>query len=391
MELLRATRAEINLDNLKHNIAVARSLVGDDVEIMAVIKSDCYGHGAAVMMEYMMKYGLRHFGVASLNEALELRRAHREGDILVLGLTPDHLLHYCVKANIVQTVCTLHQAQLLSACGSAEIPARIQIKVDTGLHRLGMAPTEENMDVVAAIATLPNLRIEGIFSHMALRTPETGPRQDAIFREFVAGCEARGVCFPFVSICDGNALLRHPELHHNLVRPGSLLFGFGKGCNALRPLMELKSQVVHLHRLPAGEPLGYVLRTKPADGEPKLIQDGSVDHERLIATLPFGFVDGVPRALSNGKGWVVIRGKKCPFAGLLAMDQCMVDVTEVADVAVGDDVVIFSHHGEAMGYVEAAALCDFNKNGLQAALARRVPRVYFENGAEVVCSDYLLR
>ena len=174
MEHLRSTRAEINLDNLKYNIGVLREELGPDVEPMAIIKADCYGHGAVIMMEYMMKYGLRYFGVASLNEALELRRFHKDGEILVLGLSPDSILHYGVENDIVQTICSLHQAEVLSALGK---PAKVQIKVDTGMHRLGFAPTEENMDVVAQIAKLPNIVIRGIFSHLALETHDDDYRQ----------------------------------------------------------------------------------------------------------------------------------------------------------------------------------------------------------------------
>ena len=172
MEHLRSTRAEINLDNLKYNIDRCRQEIGPDVEPMAIIKADCYGHGAVIMMEYMMKYGLRYFGVASLNEAMELRRFHKDGEILVLGLSPDSLLHYGVENNITQACCSLRQAKILSECATAEKPAKIQIKVDTGMHRLGFAPTEESMDIVKEIFALPNLDIVGVFSHLALETRE---------------------------------------------------------------------------------------------------------------------------------------------------------------------------------------------------------------------------
>lgn len=140
MEQLRGTRAEINLDNLKHNLQILRDTIGPDVNIMAIIKADAYGHGAVKVMEYMLKYGIRYFGVASLNEAMELRRVYKEGEILVLGLTPGRLLHHCVENNIVQACCSLEQAKILSACATQECPAKIQIKLDTGLHRIGFAP-----------------------------------------------------------------------------------------------------------------------------------------------------------------------------------------------------------------------------------------------------------
>ncbi|MBQ6711029.1 MAG: alanine racemase [Clostridia bacterium] len=376
MEHLRSTRAEINLDNLKYNIDRCREEIGPDVEPMAIIKADCYGHGAVVMMEYMMKYGIRYFGVASLNEALELRRFHKEGEVLVLGLSSDYMLKYGVDNNITQACCSLRQAKLLSEYATAEKKAKIQIKVDTGMHRLGFAPTEESMDIVKEIASLPNLDIVGVFSHLALETKEDDYRQWKLFQQFIDGCEARGVTFPFKSINDGIGTIRYPEMRYNMVRPGSFFYGFNPHLSDLKPLMELKSEIVHLQVLPANEGIGYGL-------------DDAADHDRIIATLPFGYVDGVPRAMSHYQGWTSVKGVKCPFVGLLCMDQAMIDVTDVPDVAIGDEVVVFSANKGGMTYPEGAKISNFNRNGLQAALPRRVPKVYFENGVEVAYRDYL--
>lgn len=377
MEHLRTTRAEINLDNLKYNIGVLRQELGPDVEPMAIIKADAYGHGAVMMMGYMMKYGLRYFGVASLNEALELRRAHKDGEILVLGLSPDHLLHYGAENNIIQTICSLRQAKRLSEdCGRLGITGRIKIKVDTGMHRLGFAPTEESMDIVAEIAKLPNLKLDGIFSHLALETHDDDYRQWARFQQFIEGCEKRGVTFPLKSIDDGIGAIRYPEMRYNMVRPGSFFYGFNPHIPTLRPVMELKSEIVHLQVLPAGEGIGYGL-------------DDKADHDRVIATLPFGYVDGAPRALSHYQGWCSVKDVKCPIVGLMCMDQAMIDVSDVPDVQIGDEVVVFSQEHNAMTYPEGAKITNFNRNGLQAALARRVPKVYFEEGKEVAYRDYL--
>lgn len=377
MEHLRTTRAEINLDNLNYNIGVLRQELGPEVEPMAIIKADAYGHGAVMMMGYMMKYGLRYFGVASLNEALELRRAHKDGEILVLGLSPDHLLHYGAENNIIQTICSLRQAKRLSEdCSRLGITGRIKIKVDTGMHRLGFAPTEESMDIVAEIAKLPNLKLDGIFSHLALETHDDDYRQWARFQQFIDGCEKRGVTFPLKSIDDGIGAIRYPEMRYNMVRPGSFFYGFNPHIPTLRPVMELKSEIVHLQVLPAGEGIGYGL-------------DDKADHDRVIATLPFGYVDGAPRALSHYQGWCTVKDVKCPIVGLMCMDQAMIDVSDVPDVQIGDEVVVFSQEHNAMTYPEGARITNFNRNGLQAALARRVPKVYFEEGKEVAYRDYL--
>ena len=373
MEQLRSTRAEINLDNLKYNIDVLHSEVGPNVEPMAIIKADCYGHGAVIMMGYMMKYGLKYFGVASMNEALELRRFHKEGELLVLGLSPDSLLHYGPDANIVQTICSLHQAEVLSSGGKK---AEIQIKVDTGLHRLGFAPTEENMDIVAKIARLPNIEIRGIFSHLALETRDDDYKQWNLFENFIKGYEKHGVTFPFQSIDNSIGAIRYPEMRYNMVRPGSFFYGFNPHISTLRPLMQLKSEIVHIFKLPANEGIGYGL-------------EDAADHERTIATLPFGYVDGAPRALSHYNGWCLVKGVKCPYVGLICMDQAMIDVTNVPDVKIGDELIVFGSEPGAMTYPEGAAATNFNRNGLQAALPRRVPKVYYEGGRIVAYRDYL--
>ena len=373
----RSTRVEINLDNLKYNIDVCRQAVGPDVEPMAIIKADAYGHGAVVIKRYMMKYGLKFFGVASLNEAMELRRDSSEGEILVLGLSSDSLLRYGADYDIVQCISNYRQAKILSDyCVESGKTGKIQIKVDTGMHRLGFAPTEENMDVVAEICKLPGLEVRGIFSHLALETHDDDYNQWHLFQYFIDGCEARGCVFPYKSINDGIGTIRYPEMRYNMVRPGSFFYGFNPHLDYLKPVMSLKSEIVHLQNLPAGVGVGYGL-------------DDAADHERILATLPFGYVDGAPRALSHYQGWCEVKGVKCPFVGLLCMDQAMIDVTEVPGVAEGDEVIIFSDDGVSMNYPEGAKITNFNRNGLEAAVPRRVPKLYFENGKLVEARDYL--
>jgi len=340
---------------------------------MAVIKADAYGHGAVMMMGYMKEMGVRRFAVATLNEALELRRVHKDTEILVMGLTPDTVLHRAAEENVILTIESLRQAKILSGLG---IPSRVQIKMDSGMHRLGYTLTEEHMDEVSVICKLPNVQVDGIFSHLALRDREGDLWQWNQFSEFVAGCEARGAVFPFKSICDGIGTMRYPEMQLNMVRPGAFFYGFNPVDTTLEPIMELKSEVVHLTKVPKGEGLGYDL-------------DDVADHDRLVATLPFGYIDCCPRAMSHYHGWVSIRGKRAPFIGLLCMDQSMVDVTDIEGIALGDEVVIFSNFHDAMSYPIGAKIADFNRNGLEALPSRRVPRVYLRGGKEVGYRDYL--
>jgi len=373
-EHLRNTRCEIDLDKLERNVNKLFAHLGPDVSPMAVIKADAYGHGAVMMMGYMKEMGIRHFAVATINEALELRRVPRDTEILVMGLTPDNILHYGAENNIMLTIESLHQAQVLDALG---VPSRVMFKMDSGMHRLGLTLSEENIAQVVAASRLRNVRIDGIFSHLALKDRESDLLQWDRFTRFIAGCEAQGAVFPIKSICDGIGTMRYPEMRCNMVRPGAFFYGFNPVDTTLEPIMELKSEVVHLTRIPAGEGLGYDL----AD---------VADHDRVVASLPFGYIDGCPRAMSHYRGWVSIREQKAPFIGLLCMDQSMVDVTDIPGVCLGDEVVIFSQFHNAMSYPEGARIADFNRNGLEADAARRVARVYLRGGREVGYRDYLM-
>lgn len=373
MELLRKTRVEIDLDALGHNVEVVRNALRPGVEMMAVVKADAYGHGAANLCRYMMEYGVRRFAVAALNEAVELRRALPEAEVLVLGVTPDELLPVAAKNRITQTVFSFRQAKILSDCG---VNAKVHLKLDTGMHRLGFVPNEASLAEVARIFALPSLEIEGIYSHLALTDHEHDLLQFRRFTEFTDAMAERGMRVRFRHICDGIGTVRYPEMQLDMVRPGAAFYGFNASL-PVRPIMTFKSVVGRVHTVPAGDGVGYDM-LEPAD------------HDRVIATLPFGYSDGCPRAMSHGAGYLTVHGQRARYIGLLCMDMCMVDVTGIENVCEGDEVVIFGSGEQDMTFPAAAGICGFNRNGLQSNIARRVPRVYLRGG-EVVCArDYLL-
>lgn len=364
MKLLRVTQARIDLDALQNNVETVRAWA--QTELMAVVKADAYGHGAPAMMHYMLGMGVRHFAVASLNEAVELRRRNPTGDVLILGHTPDALLPEAAACGAAQTVFSLHQAEILSALGGG---AKIHIKLDTGMHRLGFSPDEKSLEEVERIFALPGIEVEGIYSHLALKDEESDLRQFALFTAFTEEMEKRGLHVRYRHICDGIGNYRYPRMHLDMVRPGGAFYGFNE-LPGLRPVMTLRSQVASLCRVPAGEGVGYDL-LDPAE------------HDRVIATLPFGYSDGVPRNLSHGVGHVVICGKRAPIVGLMCMDMCMVDVTGIENVSEGDEVFIFGGHELALTFPQTASLCNMNRNGVQSGIARRVPRVYLRGGRVV--------
>lgn len=369
MDRFSLTRCEIDLDRFEHNIQLVKSLAGDSTP-MAVIKANAYGHGAAVLMRKLFTSGIRYFGVANIGEAMELRRTFHRGSILVLGYTPENLMHYAAEYDVALTVFSLRQAEALNAVGQ---PISIHIKLDTGLHRLGFDLTEQTVREIKEISQMENIHIEGIFSHFAQGSKEDDMKQLERFNDMCARLEAEGIELGFRHISDGVALGKYGPRNLNMVRPGAIFYGYGPGA---LPIMTLRSQVIFVHKVPAGDGISYGLTDK-------------CDHDRVIATLPYGYSDGVPRVLSNGVGHVTIRGKKAPYVGVLCMDMCMVDITDIPEVREGDTVTVFGSGEGDFTFTEAAKLCGVNVNSLLSGIARRVPRVYYEKGEEVMFTDYL--
>ena len=362
MNILRTTQAHIDLDAMQGNAdavwAATRS------EVMAVVKADAYGHGAPEIAGFLSQLGVQRFAVAALSEAIQIRRRCPDADVLILGFTPDALLPAAVECGAALTVFSLRQAGILSALRKK---ARIHIKLDTGMHRLGFTPGEAALEEIAGIFALPSLAVEGIYTHLALRDRENDERQFAAFTAFAGELERRGLHAGLRHVCDGLGMARYKHMHLDMVRPGIALYGYGE-LPGLRPVLTLRSQVACVRTVPAGDGVGYDL-LDPAGSD------------RRIATLPFGYSDGVPRQLSRGAGHVVIRGRKAPYAGLLCMDMCMVDVTGIPGVQPGDEVFVFGGHPDAMTVPQAAAVCGMNRNGILSGIARRVPRIYTGGGA----------
>ncbi len=369
MDRFSMTRCEIDLDRFGQNIETVKALAGDATP-MAVIKANAYGHGAAVLMRKLFSRGIRHFGVANLGEAMELRRTFHRGNILVLGYTPPHLMHYAADYDVALTVFTIEQARALHEQGA---PVKIHIALNTGMHRLGFDPCEQTVEEVAEIARMDNVTIEGVFTHFAKGSEASDRRQVEVFRDITSRIEARGVALGHKHVSDGIALTKYGSWGFDMVRPGALFYGYGPG---VEPIMSIRSQVIHVHTVPAGEGVSYGLTD-------------AVGYDRIVATLPYGYSDGVPMGLSNGRGFVTVRGRRAPYVGLLCMDMCMVDVTDIPGVRVGDPVTVFGDDVDELSFAEAADKCGVNVNSLVSGIARRVPRVFLEHGEEVEMQDYL--
>lgn len=361
--LLRDTYVQVDLAALAGNMDAIRAMVGPEVAVMPVIKANGYGLGAVGIAPTLLAHGACCLAVATLTEALELREAYPDAPLFILGHTPDRLLPIVARERITQTVFTAAQGKLLSeAAASLGRKAKVHLKVDSGFHRLGTEDVEE----LYSICQEPNLEVEGIFSHLALAGEEEDAKQYARFLAVVDALEARGVSFRYKHLADSIAAVDYPEYRLNMVRPGALVYGlrgFHKGYIEVKQAVSFLTRLSQVRRIQKGEGVGYdYLWRAPEDTR--------------VGTVPFGYADGYPRNMRD-KGYVTIRGVKCPLIGVLCMDQCMVDLTNVPDAQEGDLAVIYGDGtNNTMSIQEASELAGTNKNEIVARLLPRPQRVY---------------
>lgn len=375
--LIRNTWVEINLDNMKNNIKQAKKLIGGKTKLAGVLKADAYGHGAIYSAKTMIENGVEMLAVACITEALELRRYYREIPILIMGHTTDQQIPLAIKNNITMTIYSLEQARLISKIGKdLNKEATIHIKIDTGMNRLGLKVEEETVNIIENMAKLNNIFIEGIFSHLALKSKEADQEQYSLFMELVDELEEREIRIPIKHICDGIAMTKYPHMHLDMVRVGSYLYGgqphYVDRSNT-RPVMSFKTQIAHIKEIDKGEGVGYGYSFV-------------ADRKTIVGTLPVGYSDGYLRCIQE-KGEVSVLGKRAPIIGKICMDQMMVDLTNIKEAKLGDIAVLI---GEDISVLEVADYASTNRNEILSAISRRVPRVYIENNKIIDIIDYLL-
>ena len=379
--------AKIDLDAISHNIALVKRKIPDGTKLMLVIKADAYGHGAvAIAREFEGEAD--YFGVAEMNEALELRYAGIRKPILILGYTSPFLFEKALKNSITLTMFQYENIEALSATAQRlGIEAKIHFAVDTGMSRIGFGVSERDADLAARAAKLPLIRVEGIFSHFAMAdaTDKTSAEQQReLFERFLAMLTARGVSAPIRHL-DNSAGILSFENGYEMVREGIILYGLYPSeevCSQVgdfydfRPAMELITHISHIKTLDAHHGISYghtYITEKPL----------------RVATIPVGYADGYPRALSN-RGEVLIHGKRCPVLGRICMDQMMVDVTDVPEARPEDSVVLVGKDGGEVISVEEVADAAYSFNyEFVCGIARRIPRVYIRGGEVVLQNLYL--
>ncbi|MCC8149917.1 MAG: alanine racemase [Lachnospiraceae bacterium] len=370
--------AEINLDHFEHNLDEIRRLISPDTKICAVIKADGYGHGAVMLVHRMeTREEIWGYAVATVEEAVILREAGMKKPILILGYVFDEDVDTLIDLDIRPTVFSYAAAEKLSAAAvRKKRSVKIHIKLDSGMGRIGFPCTEESAEVIAQIAALPHSKIEGIFSHFA-RADETDKSYANLQAErfsFVVDClEKRGVQIPIRHISNSAGIIDLPQYNLDMVRAGIILYGLWPSDEVLkeridlRPVLTLKSHVVHVKTMEDGETIGYGGTYR-------------VRGTQRIATIPVGYGDGYPRALSN-RGYVLIHGEKAPICGRVCMDQFMADVTEIPGVEPGDEVVLIGKEGgreitmEEIGDIAGRFNYEF-----ACDIGRRVPRSYYKDG-----------
>lgn len=364
---LRDTEIIVDLEKIRKNVKMIKDFIGPDVALMAVIKADGYGHGATGIAPAVIEGGADYLAVATLSEAMALRKEYPSYPLFILGQTPDRLLHYIVENNITQTVFSLEQAEIIGRL-SKELgkTSKVHIKVDTGFHRLGKMPSPEYRDEIVKMFSVENLEIEGIFTHLALVNDEENEKQYTMFTDFISELEERGCSFRYKHIADSIATVDFPPYFMNMVRPGALIYGmrgYHKGYLPVEQAMTFKTAISQLHYISEGEGVSYDYLWK-------------AEKDSVIATLPFGYADGYPRNLRD-KGYVIINGHKAPLIGVICMDQCMADVTGIPDVHEGTEAVIYGDGTDgSMTIEEASKLAGTNKNDIIARIPARPPRKY---------------
>lgn len=381
MELLRDTYVEINLDNIEYNMRKIKEIVGDDVAIAAVVKANGYGHGAVDIAQTIMENGGDYLAVATLTEALELRKHHPNYKIFIMGYTPDEYLEYVVKNNITQTIFSLRQAEILNELGlKLNKKPLVQIKYDTGFNRLGYRDSQESIDEIDKMFGLKNLEVEGIFSHFALAGENEDEIQYNKLMKAIKLLEEKGRKFKYKHICDSIAGIDYPHYRLNMIRPGAIIYGlksYQDDSVVLKQAMTFKSKIYHIKTLNKGEGVSYDYLWKAQD-------------TCTVATLPFGYADGYPRNMRD-KGFVTIHGKKAPIIGVICMDQCIVDITDIPEAKVGDEVIIYGDgENNTIDIHEASKLAGTNKNELVCRITIRTPRVYIKNNKVHKILNYLL-
>ncbi len=388
MKKYSRVRADIDLDAVDHNFEVMHSRLRPDTKMCAVVKADCYGHGALQIARFIQdKDYIWGYACATAEEAMALRSGGINKPMILLGYSfpesYEDLIDYDIRACVFDEDTAMELSKTAEMLGKT---ALVHIALDTGMSRIGFSDTEESVEVIRRIADLPHLTIEGLFTHFARADEESFEPAEAQFNRYMAfshALEDKGIRIPIHHCSNSAALMRRKDMNLTMVRPGITIYGLtpsndirGEVMEDLVPVMSLVSHVSFVKTIAAGCAVSY--------GGTYVAQQPT-----RVATIPVGYADGYPRTLS-GKGSVLIHGKRAPILGRICMDQLMVDVTDIPDVQRGDEVVLLGKQGD--DFITAEELGDksgrFNYE-LVCDFTKRVPRNYLLHGMVLEQVDYI--
>ena len=374
-DAVRPTRAEVNLAHLRHNLRVVQKAAGNR-PVWAVMKADGYGHGSKAVARTLERAGASGMCVALLEEGIELREAGIRVPVLVTGGYYGRAWGEILRHDLTPVLHDPGQVEQLAdeVRFSRSEPIAVHVKIDTGMSRLGIAPREVER-LATALAQHPEVKLDGLMTHFACADSGETPSLDEQLDRFDEASRTLAACGfepRLRHAANSAALLRSERSWLDLVRPGIALFGVEPRsglCKELRPVMRVRSEIVALRELPPNTPVGYG-------------GTWSADRTTRIATVPIGYADGLVRALSN-QGSLLVRGKRAPIVGAVSMDMTMIDVTEIADVRVGDECVALGQQkgplgDDSIGAPELAQKLGTIPWEVLTNVSRRVPRFYRE-------------
>lgn len=380
--------AEVNLDNIAHNVKEIRRITNKNAEIMGVVKADAYGHGVMEVANTLLNNGVTRLAVSMLDEAIQLRKSGFKVPILILSYTDPRRADEIVNYDVTQTVFSHDLAQALSdASLRNKKNVKIHIKIDTGMTRVGFMPGYSAIKNVTEIGKLPGLIIEGLFTHFASADETDRSYTYMQFERFMSICSELnriGLYIPVKHAANSAGIIEYPEMHLDMVRPGIILYGLYPSNEVnrdkidLKPAMSLKANVILVKDVEKNTCISYG-------------RIFTTDRESKIATIPIGYADGYTRLL-NGKARVLINGEFAPVVGKICMDQCMIDVTDLKNpVHVGDEVVLFGKQGDCeMPVDELAASIGTINYEITCIVGKRIPRVYLQGGQVSNVLNYLI-
>ncbi len=383
MDFVKRTWAEISLDAIEHNFNAIKSSVGGAAKICCVIKADGYGHGAVELANVYEELGADFFAVSNIDEGIEIRNAGCKLPMVILGYTPVSEAQRLYKYNISQAVFCLDYARSLSQeCERQGCICKIHIKIDTGMSRIGFMCQEfprdnSSVEEIKSACSLKNLKLEGLFTHFCVSDEggegrEFTQKQYENFSYVRNELEKSGMAIEYAHCSNSGAIEDYPDTYCDMVRAGIILYGLApspklSGRLDLVPAMTLKTTIAYVKELKAGASVSYG-RTFTAEKNMK------------IATVPIGYADGFIRQNSE-KGYMLVKGKKAKIVGRICMDQTMLDVTDIDDVGIGDDVVVFGSgkSGEPTADMIAENTGTINYE-VVCLVGKRVPRIYYKDG-----------